>query len=328
MRRPSSRGLTPSAVVAALLGLAPALAPGQEVAVESPAAVRLRVTTASEEAARHFWAGVGDARNIFFSRATTHFDRAIAIDSNLGLARVLRATLAPGLTQDERTAEVDRGLATLTSGATAEIVTALAFRESVAGHTKQAQALFQAATQILPGDPHLAFYAAQATANAEGPARGVEALRAVTEKFPDDAPSHNILAYLLWQTGDRDGAYTAVKRYVELAPDQPNAHDSHAELLQWDNRFSEALAHYGRAAELDSNYIEAYAGMAEVFQLTGRGRDARAMLQRAMARAPSTPARKTTPAPWRTASCWTACCGKAPNGSRSRRARHERRTAP
>lgn len=276
------------ALTAAALGLAPALALAQEVRVESPAALRLRVTTASEEAGRHFWTGLGEARNIFFARAATHLDRAIALDGNFALARVVRGAIAPGLTTEERKAEVERGIATMTSAPTAELVTALGFRERVAGNNRQSQVLFASASKMLPGDPHLAFYSAQLTWVVEGPAKGVEAFRKVTERFPDDAASHNILAYLLWQTGERDAAFTAVKRYVELEPNHPNSHDSYAELLQWDGRFSEALAHYARSAQLDSSFVDAYLGMAEVLQLTGRGNEARTQIRQAIARAPAT----------------------------------------
>ena len=74
----------------ALLGLALPLA-AQQVTVASPAAERLRVTTTSDEASRQFFAGLSDARNIFFSRAAMRFDRAIAVDENLGLARAFQS---------------------------------------------------------------------------------------------------------------------------------------------------------------------------------------------------------------------------------------------
>lgn len=287
MREQSRARLACYALTLSMLGLGPALALAQQVTVESPAALRLRVTTASEEAGRHFWAGVADARNIFFSRAATHFDRAMELDSTLGLARVVRAAFVPGLTTAERQAQIGRGLATMASASSGELLAALAFREAVAGNQQQAHALFETASGMLPGDPNLAFFSAFYAA----PAQAVEANRATIEKFPDDAPSYNILAYLLWQNGDHDGAFTAVRRYLALAPDQPNAHDSYAELLQWDGRSNEALAHYGRAIALDSSFVEAYMGSAEVLQLIGRGPDARQQIRQAIARAPAPAAR-------------------------------------
>lgn len=272
-----------------VLALAPVLVRAQGVTVESPAALRLRVTTASEAAGREFWAGMSDVRNIFFSRATIHLDSAIALDRTLGIARVIRSTFAPGLTTPQRKAGVDSGLATMTTASTGELLTALAFRELVGGNAQQARAIFHTASVLLPGDPAIAGYAAQFGSGS--PSATAAGLREVTEKFPDDAPSYNVLAYTLWQTGDHDGAFEAVRRYESLAPDQPNPHDSYAELLQWDNRFPEALRHYRRAVELDSNFTEAYMGMAEVLQLSGRGAEARQQIHQAITRAPATATR-------------------------------------
>ena len=172
----------------ALLGLALPVA-AQQVTVASPAAERLRVTTTSDEASRHFFAGVSDARNIFFSRAAMHFDRALEIDRNVGLARAFRAAIVPGLTEAERTAAIDSAIATMTSATTAERVVALAIREFPT--RARAHALWETAVTLLPGDPTAAFYAALTT-----PAPGaVAAMRAVTERFPEDAAGYNILAY-------------------------------------------------------------------------------------------------------------------------------------
>jgi tetratricopeptide (TPR) repeat protein len=267
-----------------LLALLPAALVAQQVTVASSAPQRLRVTTTNDEAARQFWAGLTDARNIFFSRATGHFDRAATLDGNFGLARVMHGWATPDLTTDQRKAEIDRGIASMSSASTGEMVTALAVREFVAGNRRQARELFGTASELLPGDPNIAFFTAFAQ---DGPATGTPALRAVIERFPDDAPSYNILAYNLWQTGDRDGAITAVKKYVELAPDQPNSHDSYAELLQWEGRFSDAQTHYARAVQLDSSFSEAYIGSAEVLQLSGRGAEARRQIQQAITHSPS-----------------------------------------
>jgi len=197
------------------------------------------------------------------------------------LARAFRAAVVPGLTQAERVAAIDSAIATMTSATTAERVVALALREFP--NRERAHALWETAVTLLPGDPNVAFYAALST-----PApRNTKALRAVTERFPDDAPAYNILAYQLWQAGDHDGGFTAVRRYVELAPDQPNSHDSYAELLQWSGRLTDAQAHYARAVKLDPSFSEGYMGSAEVLQLSGRGVDARLQIQQAIAHSPS-----------------------------------------
>jgi len=267
-------------VAIALLGLALPLA-AQQVTVASPAAERLRVTTTSEEASREFFAGVSAARNIQFTSAAMHFDRALEIDKGLGLARAFRAAIVPGLTQAERVAAIDSAIATMTTATTGERVVALALREFP--DRARANALWETAVTLLPGDPNVAYYAALTT-----PApRNIKALRAVTERYPTDAAAYNILAYQLWQAGDQEGGFTAVRRYLELAPDQPNAHDSYGELLQWSGRMTDAQAHYARAVQLDANFSEGYMGSAEISQLSGRGVDARRWIQQAIAHSPS-----------------------------------------
>ncbi len=122
-----------------LLALLPAALVAQQVTVASSAPQRLRVTTTNDEAARQFWAGLTDARNIFFSRATGHFDRAATLDGNFGLARVMHGWATPDLTMEQRKAEIDRGIASMSSASTGELVTALAVREFVAGNRRQAR---------------------------------------------------------------------------------------------------------------------------------------------------------------------------------------------
>src|SRR6185295_6221993 len=165
-------------------------------------------TTTSEEASRQFFAGVSDARNLFFTRAVTHFDKALEVDTNLGLARAFRAAVVPGFTQAERVATIDSAIAKMSSATTAERVVALALREFP--NRERAHALWETAVTLLPGDPNVAYYAALTT-----PApRDIKALRAVTERYPTDAAAYNILAYQLWQAGDQEGGFTAVRRYL------------------------------------------------------------------------------------------------------------------
>ena len=261
--------------------LAPGIAAAQQ-AYESPAAAKLEVTSASAEANKHFWAGVSDAENVFFTSATAHFDKALEADPAFGMARVFRARSAAGMNQAARLAEINKGISELSGATTGELLTALGMREWTAGNLKEAMAIFGTASRMMPGDPHLAMYRANVTGGATNPERGIAAMRSVTEDFPEFAPAWNTLGYQLWQAGDRAGGLEAIKKYAELAPDHPNAHDSYAELLQWSGRYNDAMAHYRRAAELDPTYGAAYTGMAEVSQMMGAGDHARRYLNEAI----------------------------------------------
>lgn len=258
----------------AVFGFSPTLLAAQQT-VESPEAAMLQVTSASDEATTHFWAGLDDLENWFFSRGADHLQLALELDPNLGLAQVFYGWRAPGLTQAERKATIGDGIAVMGEATTAEVTVAMALKEWNANNTTAAKQFIGVATALVPGDAHVAFLNAQATGRGAGNQEaGVIAMREVTERFPDFAPAFNLLGYQLWRTGNHADGMKAIRRYVELMPDHSNSHDSYAELLQWSGRFDEAITHYKRAIELDADYSAGYTGVAEAYQLMGNGEEA------------------------------------------------------
>ena len=266
------------------------LAAQQEVASSEP--VTLYVTSATEEAVNHFWAGLHDTENIFFPRSANHFQKALELDPDLGLARVFYGWGAPGLTQAERSSEIARGIGSLGGATTAEVIVATALKELNANNTSAAKQLFGVAADMVPDDPHVAYLHAWVSGFGSGNQfRGITAQRKVTERFPDFAAAYNILGYGLWATGDHQGGLEAIRKYVELEADHPNPHDSYAELLQWDGRLEEATKHYRKAIELDESYTAAYHGLAEVNQLQGNKKETISYLTQAIDHAATPQAR-------------------------------------
>jgi tetratricopeptide (TPR) repeat protein len=103
--------------------------------------------------------------------------------------------------------------------------------------------------------------------------------------LPDYPLVYNALAYSEWFAGNKDAALAAAKRQTELIPNAPNAHDTYAEILQWNGDFASATAHYKQAASLTPRFPEAYAGLAEVEALQGHYDQARSYLNQAIANA-------------------------------------------
>ena len=59
------------------------------------------------------------------------------------------------------------------------------------------------------------------------------------------------------------------KKYVELIPDDPNPHDSYAELLMKRGRFAESIAAYEKALSLDPNFVASHVGIGKYHQSRG-----------------------------------------------------------
>ncbi len=243
----------------------PAAAAAQE---EYATLASLEVTTESEMAAERFWAGMDNFENIFFRSGATHMAAALEADAEFGLAHVLYGRWAPGLSGAERQEMISKGIAMMNDASTAEVLFATALKEWQAGNTEEAKAAVYAAASMVPGDPHVAFYAAWIEGIGDNLA-SVIAMREMTERFPDFAPAYNILGYGLFNAGDQEGALKAMRTYVKLNPDHPNPHDSYAELLQRAGRLPMAKAEYEKALALDSDYQAAHTGLAEVAFLMG-----------------------------------------------------------
>ncbi len=257
------------------------LVPVQSLAqteVESPAGDLLDVTASSAEAADKFWSALDDIENIFPRRAVMTLEETMRLDPGMGLAHVLYGQSTPGLTREEREEYFSTGLAALSHAPTAELLTGLGLRAQSNGEPEEARMLYKAAQLLVPADPHVAYRIALLTGTIDGQAIGFEAMNDMIETFPDFAPAWNILGYQRWAMGDEEGAIEALERYLKLAPQHPNSHDSYGEILQWAGRWDDAAAHYRRALELDPGYQAAYTGLAEIAQLSGDGEAAREFL--------------------------------------------------
>lgn len=261
-----------------------------QAAAPAPGPTRLELTHVPAAARAAFQGGVMDLTNVYFARGVSRMEEAMRLDSTFGLARVFWAMQVP-MDAAARAAELDRGVADAARGSVGEATFAMALRANRLGRGAEAQELFKTARALLPADPIVANYGA--TVGIGSAEEQTMAFRKVTADFPTWAAPHNILAYNLYRSGDRAGALVAVKKYMELAPNHPNSHDSYAELMQWEGRLDEAVAHYRQALTIDAAFAAGYTGIADARQQQGRGADARAALTEGLAHA-NTPAAKAS----------------------------------
>jgi tetratricopeptide (TPR) repeat protein len=261
--------------------------------VAAPA--RLELTTASNEARTAFQSGLDDITNGFFNRGADRIRRAVELDPAFGLARVVNATIAPGLTAAQRNEEISRGVADAAKASTGELLVATAYRENFRQNVTGARSILMAVSQILPGDAFVAYQRAVWTANLPGGTQTdvIPPLKQVIERFPDYAPTYNILAYAQWEASARADAIQTATTYMQKASGQPKSHDTYAELMQWDGRYDEAVRHYMRAIELDPTFLTGAYGLSEVYILQGKGDLARQTLTAALPHT-STPAQRIT----------------------------------
>lgn len=238
-------------IVAFLLFSATApVARGQMPQPNAPAAgAKLELSSTSEPAKSEFWLGLDDWQNFTYSLAQKHFERALALDPNFGLARAFAAA-APAINgQPVVTAELDRGIVDAARASTAEGVLALAWREKAFGRNAAATSLFRAAMDLMPNEPRIASEYIWSLSNTDMKA-ALEAAKAARAKFPSSGPISPAFAYVLEQNKDTVAAVAEAERYTQLAPTQPASFVVYGYYLVDQRRYDEAEAQFRRSLTL------------------------------------------------------------------------------
>jgi tetratricopeptide (TPR) repeat protein len=101
------------------------------------------------------------------------------------------------------------------------------------------------------------------------------------------ATAYNQLGYIYSRLGENQKALDAMEKYVKLLPNEPNPHDSYAEMLRLAGRFDEALAHYRMALKIDPTFYISQKELGETYAVMGEGEKARAEYAKAIHEAPS-----------------------------------------
>lgn len=237
--------------------------------------------TANSEAIVHFREGWSAAEILDAEGSLKHLKMAIDRDPSFGLARAMYVWQGGG-PASEQTAELNRAVIDAAKGSTAELLLAMAFRETTEARRAAAASLLRAASELVPSDPYIAMSAMQAAAGGD-PNAQLERAKAMVARYPDYAPAYNSVAYASWNAGDHPGALEAAMKQVQLSPRNPNAHDSYAELMQWSGKLSDAATHYQEAVTIEPNFTEGYLGQAEVEALQGHYDKARSYVNQAIA---------------------------------------------
>src|SRR5437899_9129713 len=111
-------------------------------------------------------------------------------------------------------------------------------------------------------------------------------LRALADG-PGYATCYNQMGYLYSRRGDYAKALEATGKYLQLLPNEPNPHDSHAEMLRLAGRFEEALEHYRMALKIDPTFYISQKELGETYAIMGDGEKARTEYAKAVQEAPS-----------------------------------------
>ena len=254
---------------------------------------RLDPTSTSAAAKAEFTTGLDDWQNQSGTTAEKHFRRAIALDSNFGLAYVFAGAIPPRSIEALRSGELDRGVALAARASTAEGLFALAWRERAARRPLRSAQLLHAAMDVLPNEPRLASEYVWELIEAADSKSALDSVRVYRKRFPSFPPLCFPLAYLLTARGDSAEALAVSEEYARLAPQSPASLTYYGRALQIRGRYPEAEAQYRRALALAPAHpdypYDPPSSLAELYELQGRTAEAWAIAMEGVAHSVDAP---------------------------------------
>jgi tetratricopeptide (TPR) repeat protein len=255
-------------------------------AAEKASPAKLPVTTSSQAAARYFETGMVQYENHRWNFALRDWNEAVRLDPNFAQAYVwiCFTTTDP----DEEVRDREKAKALIKGVSPGE---QLLIHWMTGVHENRYVEGIMAMNDMLamfPHDKRLNFLTGYwlFRGQDEYEMSMQLTLRALADD-PNYATCYNQLGYLYSRLGDIDKALEYTAKYMELLPNEPNPHDSYAEMLRFAGRYPEALEQYRTALKVDPTFYISQKELGETYSLMGEQEQARTEYEKAIHEAPS-----------------------------------------
>ena len=216
------------------------------------------------------------ATNMRSDQAREAFKQAVATDPKCAVAQAMLAMHTPGVDGKKL---FEQAIAKLSELTEVERLDLQAIEASRAGNPEKALAIAQRARDLAPGVFLLNLAVAEYAARLNDWGNVDLAARQATELNPKSGAGWNLVGYAALNQHRNVEAVMAFRRYAEVAPTEPNAHDSLADALLANNQLDEALAEYQSALDTSKGqFVWSWDGIATVKALKGDYDGARAAL--------------------------------------------------
>jgi tetratricopeptide (TPR) repeat protein len=243
----------------------------------------LPITTSSPEARALYLEGRDLVERLKGTEAHFKTDQAVKKDPQFALAWLQWANTSG--TAAEFQNGMDKAVANASHASEAE---AKFIRAAEAGARSrpadQERLLAELVTQF-PSDPRIQAQVGLVAFGRQDYDGAIRSLSRAVELDPKFTLPYNQLGYAYRAQNKNAEAEKTFKKYAELLPDDPNPHDSYAELLMRLGKFDESIAEYKKALQIDPYFQSAYVGIANNQIFAGKGDEARATLKQALSKA-------------------------------------------
>jgi tetratricopeptide (TPR) repeat protein len=112
------------------------------------------------------------------------------------------------------------------------------------------------------------------------PDAGIPFYKKAIELDPAYHSAYNNLGYAYANLGNYDEAGKTLKQYVELLPNEPNPHDTYAEVLMKQGKFDESISEYKKSLSIDPQFYFSHIGLGMNYVLTGKPDEGRRQFEK------------------------------------------------
>jgi tetratricopeptide (TPR) repeat protein len=216
-------------------------------------------TTASPAALEEFEAGLDAEAKLYFLEAIQRFERAIELDPDFVMPKVMLADKVRGFDEKRARALMDEtsqaDLQSLRPRERLYVQRLMAIRD---GRFAEFGPMLDEYLEVRPDDPH-ALRMRASMAFSLGEYDSAERFyRRLLEISPNEVIAYNQLGYAAMIQGRFNEAEEYLTSYRFIAPDQANPHDSLGELYVIQGRYDEAETSFENALAIRSDFMESY----------------------------------------------------------------------
>ena len=183
----------------------------------------------------------------------------VALDSTFAFAEYYLASTSP--TAKELAEHLAKAMALAPHVSAGERLIILGMQARTHADRSLARQLAESLVTLYARDERAHFILATVYSAQQLYAKVIAEYRAAITINPEYSLAYNQIGYAYRSVGDLGAAEGAFKKYVALLPNDPNPHDSYAELLMKLGRFDESIAQYREALAADSGFGESYVGI-------------------------------------------------------------------
>ena len=243
----------------------------------------LPITTSSPEARALYLEGRDLVERLKGTEAHLKTDQAVKKDPQFALGWLQWANTS-GTAQEFQTG-LDKAVANASHASEAEQKFIRAAEAGARSRPAEQERLLGELAKQFPNDPRIHAQIGIVVFARQDYDGAIRSLSRAVELDPKFTLPYNQLGYAYRAQGKNAEAEKTFKKYAELLPDDPNPHDSYAELLMRLGRFDESIAEYRKAIQIDPYFLSAYIGIANNQIFAGKGDEARATLKQMLTRA-------------------------------------------